>query len=307
MRSAVVAERPSDESPIRGDALDVAAADVPNSSSLGALFGGVRRSPSAMVGLLLLVFWVVCAIAWPLLAPFDPNQFHTAARLQPPSSQFWFGTDQFGRDVFSRVLAGSRDILIVAPLATLVGVVCGTCLGLAAGFYRGVLGEAVLRVMDAIMAFPVVTLSLLVVAMLGPSVLNVIMVIGLVFTPRVARVVYASALSARELNYVAAARLRGESSAYILFGEILPTITAPIVVEGTVRVGYAVFASATLSFLGLGIPPPAADWGLQIADARTFLQSAPWTVLFPALAIASLVVGVNLFSDGLQGNGSRGA
>jgi peptide/nickel transport system permease protein len=163
-----------------------------------------------------------------------------------------------------------------------------------------VVGESILRLMDAVMAFPVITLTLLVVAMLGPSVINVIMVIGLVFTPRVARVVYASALSVRDLNYVAAARLRGESDLYILFGEILPTISGPIVVEATVRVGYAIFASATLSFLGLGIPPPAADWGLQIADARTFLQSAPWTVLFPALAIASLVVGVNLVSDGLQ-------
>jgi peptide/nickel transport system permease protein len=265
----------------------------------------VRRSPTAMVGLVVLVFWIVVAIAWPVLAPYDPNQFHTSARLQPPSAQFLFGTDQFGRDVFSRVLAGSRDILIVAPLATLVGILCGTCLGLIAGYYRGVVGESVLRVMDAIMAFPVVTLTLLVVAMLGPSVTNVILVIGLVFTPRVARVVYASVLSVRDLNYVAAARLRGESSGYILFGEILPTITAPIVVEGTVRVGYAVFASATLSFLGLGIPPPAADWGLQIADARSFIQSAPWTVLFPALAIASLVIGVNLVSDGLQGGSAR--
>jgi len=300
MRDTLVAERPAQ---LAGESVvDVqSVSERFGSNGLLALLQGVRRSPTAIVGLVLLLVWIICAIAWPVLAPYDPNQFHTAARLQPPSAQFWFGTDQFGRDVFSRVLAGSRDILIVAPLATLVGIGCGTCLGLVAGFYKGLLSEAVLRVMDAVMAFPIVTLSLLVVAMLGPSVVNVILVVGLVFTPRVARVVYASTLSVRELNYVAAARLRGESSAYILFGEILPTITAPIIVEATVRVGYAVFASATLSFLGLGIPPPAADWGLQIADARTFLQSAPWTVLFPALAIASLVVGVNLVSDGLQG------
>jgi peptide/nickel transport system permease protein len=302
MRNTLAADRPAELRTESG--LDIqSVSERFGTHGLVALMHGVRRSPTALIGVLLLTTWVVCAIGWPVLAPYDPNQFHTAARLQPPSAQFWFGTDQFGRDVFSRVLAGSRDILIVAPLATLVGVACGTCLGLAAGYYRGVLGEALLRVMDAVMAFPIVTLSLLVVAMLGPSVFNVIMVIGLVFTPRVARVVYASALSVRELNYVSAARLRGESDAYILFGEILPTITAPIIVEATVRVGYAVFASATLSFLGLGIPPPAADWGLQIADARTFLQSAPWTVLFPALAIASLVVGVNLVSDGLQGGG----
>ena len=306
MRSSVVVERPSSDADLPESAVDAGANFISTgSSSVAALARGVRHSPTAIVGVLVLIFWIVCAIAWPWLAPYDPNQFHTAARLQPPSTQFWFGTDQFGRDVFSRVLAGSRDILIIAPLATLVGVVCGTCLGLVAGFYRGVLGEGVLRVMDAIMAFPVITLSLLVVAMLGPSVINVIMVIGLVFMPRVARVVYASSLSVRELNYVAAARLRGESNRYILFGEILPNITAPIVVESTVRIGYAVFASATLSFLGLGIPPPAADWGLQIADARTFLQSAPWTVLFPALAIASLVIAVNLVSDGLQANRGR--
>jgi peptide/nickel transport system permease protein len=306
MRSSLVADAPAE---LHGETVvDVQLApQVLRTSGVASLVRGVRQSPTAMVGLALLVVWIVCAIAWPLLAPYDPNQFHTSARLQPPSPQFWFGTDQFGRDVFSRVVAGSRDILIIAPLATLLGIVCGTCLGLAAGYYRGVIGEAVLRVMDAVMAFPVVTLSLLVVAMLGPSVINVIMVIGLVFTPRVARVVYASALSVRDLNYVAAARLRGESDAYILFGEILPTITAPIIVEATVRVGYAVFASATLSFLGLGVPPPAADWGLQIADARTFLQSAPWTVLFPALAIASLVIGVNLLSDGLQQSGGRGS
>jgi peptide/nickel transport system permease protein len=290
MRSSLVVDRPVETRPLLQE----------SQIALARRAFGLRRSPTALVGLALLAIWVVCAIAWPVLAPYDPNQFHSAARLQPPSAQFWFGTDQFGRDVFSRVLAGSRDILIIAPLATLVGVVCGTTLGLIAGYYRGPVGEVVLRIMDAVMAFPVVTLSLLVVAMVGPSVINVIMVIGLVFTPRIARVVYASALSVRDLNYVAAARLRGESSMYILFGEILPTITAPIVVEATVRIGYAVFASATLSFLGLGIPPPAADWGLQIADARTFLQSAPWTVLFPAVAIASLVIGVNLFSDGLQ-------
>jgi peptide/nickel transport system permease protein len=263
----------------------------------------IVRSPLALVGLLILGVWTACAIAWPLVAPYDPNQFHFNARLQPPSLSFFFGTDQFGRDIFSRVLAGSRDILVVAPLATLVGIVCGTALGLVAGYYRGLLSEAVLRVMDAVMAFPIVTLTLLVVASLGPSLVNVILVIGLVFTPRVARVVYASILAVRDLNFVAAARLRGERDAYILVGEILPTITGPIVVEATVRVGYAIFASATLSFLGLGVPPPAADWGLQIADARTFIQSAPWTVLFPALAIASLVIAINMISDGLQGGG----
>lgn len=274
-------------------------------SSLVTTLGRVRQSPTALIGLTVLGVWVVCAIGWPMIAPYDPNQFHIDSRLQAPSARFLFGTDQFGRDVFSRVLAGSRDILVVAPAATLVGVLGGVGLGLIAGFYRGWLGEVLLRVMDAVMAFPIVTLTLLIVATLGPSLVNVVLVIGVVFAPRVARVVYGSVLSVRELNFVAAARLRGESDAYILLGEILPTITAPIVVEATVRVGYAIFASATLSFLGLGVPPPAADWGLQIADARSFIQSAPWTVIFPALAIASLVIAINLVSDGLQ-RGARG-
>jgi peptide/nickel transport system permease protein len=260
---------------------------------------------TGFVGLAVVVFWAACAIAWPVFAPYDPTQFHIDSRLAAPSARFLFGTDQFGRDVLSRVLAGSRDILIVAPAATLVGLGVGTCLGLAAAYYRGVLGEVLLRVMDAVMAFPIVTLTLLVVATLGPSLTNVVMVIGLVFAPRVARVVYAAALAVRDLNFVAAARLRGEPDGYILFGEILPNVTGPIVVEGTVRVGYAIFASATLSFLGLGVPPPASDWGLQIAESRTFIQVAPWTVLFPALAIASLVIAINLVSEGLQEGAPR--
>src|SRR5258708_4993282 len=160
----------------------------------------IVRSPLALSGLLMVGVWIACAVAWPLIAPYDPNQFHFNARLQPPSFSFFFGPDQFGRDISSRALAGSRDILVVAPLATLVGIVCGTGLGLVAGYYRGLLGEAVLRVMDAVMAFPIVTLTLLVVASLGPSLVNVILVIGLVFTPRVARVVYASILAVRDFN-----------------------------------------------------------------------------------------------------------
>ncbi len=275
MPSTALADQPTrDIAPLVGEGALTRNALRP--SGLGTLVMRLRHSPTASIGVVVLAVWVVCAVAWPLFAPFDPNQFHTEARLQAPSLRFWFGTDQFGRDIFSRVLAGSRDILVVAPLATLVGVVGGTCLGLVAGYYRGLVGEAVLRVMDAIMAFPIVPLTLLVVATLGPSLVNVILVIGLVFAPRVARVVYASVLSVRDLNYVAAARLRG----------------------------YAVFTSATLSFLGLGVPPPAADWGLQIADARTFIQSAPWSVLFPAMAIASLVIAINLVSDGLQHEGA---
>ena len=262
-------------------------------------FDAFRRSPTAIVGAIVVGLWIVCAVAWPMIAPYDPNQFHIDAKFSPPSPQYWFGTDQFGRDIFSRVLAGSRDILLVAPLATLVGVLVGTCLGLISGYYRGFFGLAVLRLMDAVMAFPIVTLTLLVVASRGPALVNVFLVIGLVFSPRIARVVHSSVLVVCVFFFVVVVLLRGEADAYILAREILPNVTGPIAVEATVRVGYAIFASATLSFLGLGVPPPASDWGLQIADARNFIQTAPWTVLFPALAIATLVIGINLMSDGL--------
>jgi peptide/nickel transport system permease protein len=260
----------------------------------------IARSPSAVVGLVVIAAWIGVAIAWPLLVPFAPAEIHVESSLSPPSARFWFGTDQLGRDIFSRVLAGSRDVLIVAPSATLIGLVLGTLLGLIAGYYTGLVGDIIMRGIDAVMAFPLIVLALLILATFGPSPLSVVLVIGFVYAPHTARVVRSVVLGLREMNFVAAAKLRGESDWYILFAELLPNARAPIVVEGTVRVGYAIFASATLSFLGLGVPPPASDWGLQVAEARNFLQAAPWMAVFPSLAIASLVVAINLLSDGLR-------
>jgi peptide/nickel transport system permease protein len=258
------------------------------------------RSPTLLVGLAIVLFWVLTAVFWPLLTPYNPTTFQVSAILTPPSWQHPFGTDQFGRDVLARVLAGSRDVLLVAPAATLVGIVTGTVLGLFTGYSRGALSEALMRLMDAAMAFPVIILALLILSSFGASLVAIVLVIGFVYTPYIARVVRSAVLSVRDLNYVSAARLRGESPWYVMRAEILTNVRGPIVVEGTVRVGYAVFASAGLSFLGLGLPPPSADWGLQIADARTSLLIAPWLALFPALAIATLVVGINLVSDGLR-------
>jgi peptide/nickel transport system permease protein len=258
------------------------------------------RAPLAVAGLVIISVWIVVAIAWPLLAPYSPTAIHVDSTFSPPSIQFPFGTDQLGRDVFSRVLAGSRDVLIVAPAATLIGLIAGTLLGLVAGYYGGLLGDVLMRAIDAVMSFPLIVLALLILATFGPSAISVVLVIGFVFAPHTARVVRSVVLGLREMNFVAAAKLRGESDWYILLAELLPNARAPIIVEGTVRVGYAIFASATLSFLGLGVPPPASDWGLQVAEARNFLESAPWMALFPSLAIASLVVAVNLVADGLK-------
>jgi len=260
----------------------------------------VLRSKTFLVGAVIVAFWVFCALFGPAVVPDDPYADDILNKLQPPSSEHWFGTDRLGRDVFSRVIVGARDILVVAPLATLVGTLLGTVLGLVTGYFRGVVDDAIMRVVDAFLAIPVVVIGLLALTALGPSRVTVILVIGIVFTPIIARTVRAAVLSERELEYVEAARLRNEHTPYVLFGEILPNVLGPVLVEFTVRLGYAIFAIATLSFLGFGIQPPAPDWGLQIFENYGLLGAGDWwPTLFPALAIATLVVGVNLIADGL--------
>jgi peptide/nickel transport system permease protein len=266
----------------------------------GVALRRLLRTPSALVGLLIVLFWIACAILWPLVAPYSPNAQDYNALLTGPSPAHPLGTDQFGRDVLSRVLAGSREVLVLAPAATLLGLLGGMVVGLATAYYRGWFDEIVMRVMDAIMAFPIIVLSLLVLALLGPSRLNVILVIAFTYVPLTGRVVRAAALTVRDLDYVAAARLRGASGIAIMLTEIMPNIGGPIIVEGTVRVGYAVFAAASLSFIGLGIQPPSPDWGAMINDTHLYVQNDPVIVLAPTLAIASLVVAINLLADGLR-------
>jgi peptide/nickel transport system permease protein len=256
------------------------------------------RSPTFVVGAVIVATWVVCAIGGSHLTPYDPFATDPLNRLRPPSAQHLFGTDQLGRDVLSRVVSGARGILIVAPLATLIGTVAGTALGLVTGYFRGVVDEVLMRLVDAFLAIPVVIVGMLGLVALGPSTVTVILVIGVVFTPIIARTVRAAVLAEREQEYVQAAQLRREGSPYVMFVELLPNVLAPVLVEFTVRLGYAVFATATLSFLGFGIQPPAPDWGLSISEQYGFIAGGYWwPVLFPALAIASLVVGVNLISD----------
>ena len=259
------------------------------------------RSPSFIIGAVVIGFWVVCAILGSRITPYDPIFDQTPDLGVSPSSEYWFGTDRLGRDVFSRVLAGSRDILLVAPLATLLATVFGTALGLTTGYFRGIADDTVSRVIDAVLAIPLIVLAVTVVASLGSrSVWSVTVVIAIVFSPIIARTVRAAVLGEAQLDYVEAARLRGERSPYVMFVEVLPNVMPPIIVEATVRLGYAIFAVATLTFIGFGLQPPSADWAVQIADNYPFLSDQWWTVLFPALAISSLVVAVNLVSDSVQ-------
>ncbi|HEY2788476.1 MAG TPA: ABC transporter permease [Gaiellales bacterium] len=283
---------------------------VEAAGALDAGVGQVRRellhqllhSKTFVIGAVIVIFWALCALLGSALAPHDPLGQNLLATNQRPSGAHWFGTDQLGRDVFSRVIAGARSILIVAPLATLIGTVLGTALGLAMGYLSGWTDTVASRIVEAVLALPVVIIAFLFVVALGPSPRTLTIVIGFVFTPLIARTVRSAVLSERELDYIAAARLRGERSPYIMFAEILPNVLQPILVEFTVRVGYAIFAVATLSFLGFGIQPPTADWGADISvNYAEITAGFWWETLFPALAIASLVVAVNLIADSISG------
>jgi peptide/nickel transport system permease protein len=258
------------------------------------------RSKSFIAGSIIVGFWVLCAIFGELVVPKDPLASDPINDLLAPSADNWFGTDKLGRDVFSRVITGARDILIVAPLATILATVLGTALGLVTGYFRGAVDDVLSRIIEAFLALPVIIMGLLVAVALGPSKTTLILTIGILFAPVISRTVRAAVLTERELDYVPAARLRNERTPYILFGEILPNVTGPIIVEFTVRLGYAIFVAAGLSFLGFGIPPPAPDWGLQVAEHYGVISGGYWwPVLFPSLAIASLVIGVNLIADGV--------
>lgn len=252
-------------------------------------------------GAAIVLFWILCAIFGRMLVPYDPFADDMLNSLSPPSTEHWFGTDQLGRDVFSRVIAGARDILTIAPLATLISTVLGTTLGLVMGYFGGVIDEFISRIVDAVLAIPTVIVALLALTALGTSIVAVLFVIGFTFAPIIARTVRASVLTERGLDYVSAAKLRRESNSYIMFVEILPNIIPPIVVESTVRLGYAIFTVATLSFIGFGIQPPSPDWGLSISTNYGLIGGGYWwTVVFDSLAIASLVIGVNLMADGIQ-------
>lgn len=259
------------------------------------------RSKLFLVGAFILLVWIVCAIFGSTIAPHSPYAQNLEAINQAPSGAHLFGTDQLGRDMFSRVIVGSRDIMIIVPLATILGTVAGSAVGLVMGYFRGITDDVISRFVEAFLALPLVVTAVVVISSLGRSNLVIILVIGIVFTPLIARTVRAAVLSERELDYVSAARLRGERAPYIMFAEILPNVTAPILVEFTVRLGYAVFTVATLSFLGFGVAPPSPDWGLEIASNYGQVGAGFWwQVLFDALAIASLVIAVNLISDSVE-------
>lgn len=256
--------------------------------------------PISALGTTIVLFFAVLALAGPLIAPYGANQQIAGAARQPPSLDYPFGTDRLGRDVFSRVILGARDIVGLAGLGTLIAVVIGTVFGLVSGYWGGLFDEALFRVFDSLLAMPALLLALLLLGTIGPSRNSVLAVIAVVYTPVVARVVRSVVLGVKHKGFVEAAQVQGEPVAYILFREILPSVLPALVVEAALRFSYAIFLVASLGFLGVGVQPPNPDWGLMVFEARNYVSLTPWALYFPAGAISLLVIGVNLMADGLK-------
>jgi len=264
-----------------------------------------RRQSMGQNGLInaamvVVVMFVVFALLAELIAPYPPDQVHITARMQPPSAEFWLGTDNMGRDLLSRVIHGTRGVLVTSVLAASLGVIWGTIVGLTSGYVGGWFDEITMRLVDALLALPSILLALLLLARLGASRLSIVLGIGIVYTPTVARVVRSAVLAIKNMEFVLAARLRGETTAYILFREILPNIWSPIVVEASVRTSYAILLTASFGFLGLGVQEPEPDWGLMVSRARDYIQVAPWMAIVPVVAISLLVISLSIVADGLR-------
>jgi peptide/nickel transport system permease protein len=279
----------------------------------------VFASKTGTIGLVLVLFWVFVATFAPFLTPYTPLEQDWKAPNQGPSSQHILGTDELGRDLWARLIYGARVVLVVLPVSenywipggtaiwgVFAALLVGTTLGLLGGYHGGWLDEIVMRLLDAMMAVPIILLYLIIMAALGASAMNVVLAIMIVGTPGIARLVRSLTLDIRTREYIRAAETRGESPWYIMFVEILPNARGPIIVDAMLRVGYAIFAMGTLGFLGLGMPPPSPDWGSMVAKGREFiLAGSPWAALWPSVAIASLVVGLNLLADGLREESMR--
>lgn len=269
-------------------------------SKLSNFWKGMRQSPWTAVGFLVVILFLVIVLIGPLFVPYHFAEQNIAHRLQPPSTEHLFGTDEFGRDIFSRIVLGSRNVCVVAGSGAIMSVLIGLSLGLIAGYWGGVLDEIITRSLEVMMAIPALLLAMLVLFSLGSTFYSVILVVGFAFTPAVTRVVRSVVLDVKTRSFVEAAKLRGESTFYILTREILPSVMPHLAVEASMRFVFAIFMVASLGFLGLGIQPPAPDWGYMVSEARPYLVIAPWVMFFPALTIAVLVVGVSFMSDGLR-------
>jgi peptide/nickel transport system permease protein len=258
------------------------------------------KRPAALVGTVIFCFFLFLAVFGPWIAPYDYEKQSADLRLATPTMSHPFGADQFGRDILSRIIVGTRNIFLLGGFGTAVAVVIGTAIGLFSGYIGGTTDEVVMRLLDVLLSFPSLLLALVLLSTVGPSNLNIVLVVAILYIPMVARVVRSMVLDLKNKEFVEAARVRGETRSYVLFREILPNSLPPLLVEASMRFSYSIFLVASLGFLGLGVQPPSPDWGLQINQARAFFAIAPWVLLFPAVTIAILVIATNLMSDGLR-------
>jgi peptide/nickel transport system permease protein len=258
------------------------------------------RKPASGLGTSLTIIFVFLAIFGPLFTPYGVNEQIVTSARSAPSAEHWFGTDNLGRDVFSRVVLGAREVLVLAGGGTLLAVLTGTAIGLLSGFLGGWFDELVMRFFDSLLAIPALLMALLLLGTFGPARWSVALVILIVYTPIVARVVRSVVLGVKVKAFVEASRLQGEGLGWILFREILPSVLPALAVEAALRFSYAIFLVASLGFLGVGVQPPSPNWGLMVKEARTYVSQLPWTMYFPVGAISLLVIGVNLMADGLQ-------
>jgi peptide/nickel transport system permease protein len=268
--------------------------------SAGVYWRRLKRRPVAMVGICIFLGFTIMAVAGPQIAPYSYTEQVPVNRLLSPSLQHPFGTDQFGRDILSRVIVGTRSVFVLGGLGTLFAIALGTPIGLICGYYRGLWDEIVMRLLDILLAIPSLLLALVLLSTVGPSSANLVIVVAILYTPIIARVVRSMTLDLRNKEFVEAAHVRGEGKGFIFFREILPQALPPLLVEASMRFSYSIFLVASLGFLGLGVQPPSPDWGLQVNEAKDFFSIAPWMLLFPAAAIAVLVISTSLMSEGIR-------
>ena len=261
----------------------------------------LKKNKSALAGLAIIIIFIVTAVFAPLIATHDPIEQNIDQRLSKPfENGYLLGSDDFGRDIFSRIVYGARISLVIGSIAIGISLLFGVSIGLLSAYYGGLLDIIVMRLIDIMLAFPYILLAIVIVATLGPSLQNAMIAIGIVGIPSFARIVRASVLAEKESDYVLAERSLGVSDIELMFGSILPNCLAPIIVQTTLRYAGTILSSAALSFLGLGTQPPTPEWGLMLASAKQFVDTAWWVVTFPGLAILFSVLGFNLLGDGLR-------
>ena len=266
---------------------------------LQKLISAILSSRIATIGVAIILFWIFVAIFAPLISPYSPTEL-VGKRLELPYSQHWLGTDNLGRDVMSRVIWGTRVVLLLAPVSVFLGILIGAPLGLMSGYLGGRIDTLIMRVTDIMLSFPTLLIYILIIATYGSSAIIVVISVAIGVVPSITRIVRSLVMDERTRDYVSAARLRGEKLSYILYREILPNASGPIIVDTCIRIGYAVMAVGALGFLGLGIPPPTPDWGGMINEGRDWIFLQPWIVLAPAIALSSLVIGLNMIADGIR-------